>query len=122
ELHGDQMDISDVMNTLRDQQVLEKKVNELKRRDGMTDLVHFFETELLGSMREKYRQFVIGLRAQLENITSNRLLRRIMTGKSDIDMDCHFAEGGVLAANTALGKLRKAGDSFGKFLIMHLQN
>lgn len=122
ELHGDKMDIINVMNTLRDQQLLEKKVNELKRRDGLTDLVHFFESELLGSMGEKYRQFVIGLRAQLENITSNPLLRRIMTGKSDINMDEHFAGGGVLAVNTALGKLRKAGDAFGQFIIMHLQN
>jgi small subunit ribosomal protein S1 len=64
-LHGDKMDIIDVMNTLRDEKELEKKVKDLKKRDGMTDLVHFFESELLGSMREKYRQFVIGLRAKL---------------------------------------------------------
>lgn len=122
QLNGDQMDIIDVMNTLRDEAELEKKVKELKKRDGMTDLVHFFESELLGSMREKYRQFVIGLRAQLENITSNESLKRIMTGKSDINIDRHFEEGGILAVNTALGKLRKAGDSFGQFIIMHLQN
>lgn len=122
ELHEDKMDIIDVMNTLRDPQVLEKKVKELKQRDGMTDLVHFFEAELLGSMGDKYRQFVIGLRAQLENITSNQLLRKVMTGKSDLNIDRHFAEGGVLAVNTALGKLRKAGDAFGQFVIMHLQN
>ncbi|WP_245629799.1 type IV secretory system conjugative DNA transfer family protein [Domibacillus robiginosus] len=121
-LHSDKMDIIDVMNTLRDEKELEKKVKELKKRDGMTDLVHFFESELLGSMREKYRQFVIGLRAQLENITSNESLKRIMTGKSDINIDRHFEEGGVLAVNTALGKLRKAGDAFGQFIIMHLQN
>ncbi|WP_375337639.1 type IV secretory system conjugative DNA transfer family protein [Domibacillus sp. PGB-M46] len=121
-LHGDKMDIIDVMNTLRDEKELEKKVKELKSRDGLTDLVHFFESELLGSMREKYRQFVIGLRAQLENITSNESLKRIMTGKSDINIDRHFEEGGVLAVNTALGKLRKAGDAFGQFIIMHLQN
>ncbi|MCM3791259.1 type IV secretory system conjugative DNA transfer family protein [Domibacillus indicus] len=121
-LHGDKMDIIDVMNTLRDEKELEKKVKELKKRDGLTDLVHFFESELLGSMREKYRQFVIGLRAQLENITSNESLKRIMTGKSDINIDRHFEEGGVLAVNTALGKLRKAGDAFGQFIIMHLQN
>jgi hypothetical protein len=121
-LHGDKMDIIDVMNTLRDEKELEKKVKDLKKRDGMTDLVHFFESELLGSMREKYRQFVIGLRAQLENITSNESLKRIMTGKSDINIDRHFEEGGVLAVNTALGKLRKAGDAFGQFIIMHLQN
>ncbi|MBO1910721.1 type IV secretory system conjugative DNA transfer family protein, partial [Microvirga sp. 3-52] len=57
ELHGNNMDIIDVMNTLRDQNVLQQKVSELKHRDGMTDLVHFFEAELLGSMREKYQQF-----------------------------------------------------------------
>lgn len=121
-LHGDKMDIIDVMNTLRDELELEKKVKELKKKEGMTDLVHFFESELLGSMREKYRQFVIGLRAQLENITSNEALKRIMTGRSDIHIDRHFEEGGVLAVNTALGKLRKAGDAFGQFMIMHLQN
>ena len=122
ELHGDNMDIIDVMNTLRDQNVLQQKVTELKHRDGMTDLVHFFEAELLGSMREKYQQFVIGLRAQLENIVSNEALRTIMTGRSDVNIDEHLETGGVLAVNTALGKLRKAGDAFGQFMIMHLQN
>ncbi|WP_262173243.1 type IV secretory system conjugative DNA transfer family protein [Saccharococcus sp. Marseille-Q5394] len=122
ELHGDDMDIIDVMNTLRDQHVLQQKVAELKHRDGMTDLVHFFESELLGSMREKYHQFVIGLRAQLENIVSNEALRTIMTGRSDVNIDEHLETGGVLAVNTALGKLRKAGDAFGQFMIMHLQN
>jgi len=122
ELHGNDMDIVDVMNTLRDQNVLQQKVSELKHRDGMTDLVHFFESELLGSMREKYQQFVIGLRAQLENIVSNEALRTIMTGKSDVNIDEHLETGGVLAVNTALGKLRKAGDAFGQFMIMHLQN
>ena len=122
ELHGNNMDIIDVMNTLRDQNVLQQKVSELKHRDGMTDLVHFFEAELLGSMREKYQQFVIGLRAQLENIVSNEALRTIMTGRSDVNIDEHLETGGVLAVNTALGKLRKAGDAFGQFMIMHLQN
>jgi len=121
-LRGDKIDIIDVMNTLRDPLELERQVKELKRRDGLTDLVHFFETELLGTQKEKYRQFVIGLRAQLENITSNHFLRRIMTGKSDINMDEHFANGGVLAVNTSLGRLRQAGDAFGQFVIMHLQN
>ena len=122
ELHGNNMDIIDVMNTLRDQNVLQQKVSELKHRDGMTDLVHFFEAELLGSMREKYQQFVIGLRAQLENIVSNEALRTIMTGRSDVNIDEHLETGGGLAVNTALGKLRKAGDAFGQFMIMHLQN
>lgn len=122
ELHGDNIDIVDVMNTLRDEHVLAAKVAELKARDGMTDLVHFFESELLGSMKDKYRQFVIGLRAQLENVVSNDALRQIMTGKSSFNIDEHYATGGVLAVNTALGMLRTSGDAFGQFLIMHLQN
>ncbi|OZU89213.1 conjugal transfer protein TraG [Virgibacillus indicus] len=122
ELHGDDMDIIDVMNTLRDTTVLKQKVEDLKARDGVTDLVHFFEAELLGNMADKYRQFVIGLRAQLENITSNDMLREIMTGRSDMDIDKHFEEGGVLIVNTSLGKLKSAGDAFGQFIIMHLQN
>ncbi len=122
ELHGDNMDIVDVMNTLRDENLLTEKVAKLKARDGMTDLVHFFESELLGSMKEKYRQFVIGLRAQLENVVSNDALRRIMTGKSSINIDEHYETGGVLAVNTALGMLRSSGDAFGQFIVMHLQN
>lgn len=121
-LHGDKMDITDVLNTLRDQSVLESKVAELRRKEGNTDLVHFFESELLGSMRDKYQQFVIGLRAQLENVVSNDALRKIMTGASSINIDRHFEEGGILAVNTALGMLRSSGDAFGQFVIMHLQN
>jgi len=122
ELNGDNMDILDVMNTLRDPVELKKRVEQLKARDGVTDLVHFFEAELLGQHAEKYRQFVIGLRSQLENITSNDLLKRIMTGKSDVNIQKHFAEGGVLIVNTELGRLGTSGDAFGQFMIMHLQN
>lgn len=122
ELHGDNMDIIDVMNTLRDEKELTDKVSQLKARDGMTDLVHFFESELLGSMKEKYRQFVIGLRAQLENVVSNVALRKIMTGKSSFSIDEHYENGGILAVNTALGMLRSSGDAFGQFIMMHLQN
>lgn len=101
---------------------MKQKVAELKQKQGNTDLVHFFESELLGSMADKYRQFVIGLRAQLENIVSNDNLRRIMIGKSSFDIDEHFEKGGVLTVNTALGMLRSSGDAFGQFVIMHMQN
>lgn len=122
EIHGNDMDITDVLYTLQDENKLKKKVADLKRLKGKSDLTDFFDNELLGSMAEKYRQFVIGLRAQLENVTSNEALRRIITGKSDINIDEHFEKGGVLAVNTALGKLRTSGDAFGQFVIMHLQN
>src|SRR5699024_5533062 len=122
ELKGDDLDITDVMNTLRDPEELQKKVTELEIRDGLTDLVHFFKEELLSKQADKYRQFVMGLRAQMENITSNELLRKIMTGESDVDINKHFSEGRVLIVNTELGALGKSGNVFGQFLMLHLQN
>lgn len=44
-----------------------------------------------------------------------------MIGKSDIDLDRHLAEGGVLIINTAMGELGKLGDAFGQFIMMHFQ-
>ncbi|MGE7924713.1 type IV secretory system conjugative DNA transfer family protein [Viridibacillus arvi] len=122
ELHGDNLDITDVLNSLQDVDLLQRQVKELRKLKGESNLTQFFENELLGSMGDKYRQFVIGLRAQLENIISNDSLKRIMTGRSSINIDEHFATGGILAVNTALGKLRTSGDAFGQFVIMHLQN
>lgn len=122
ELKGDKVDLIEVLETLRDLNLLTNRTKELRRLKGETDLVHSIEHELLGTMAEKYKQFVIGLRAQLENITSNDLLKKIMAGKSDINIDEHLANDGVLIVNTALGTLKKAGDAFGQFLIMHLQN
>lgn len=122
QLRGDNLDLMDVLQTLRDPNLLQQRVDELEQKAGQTDLVSFFKNELLGSMQEKYRQFVIGLRAQLENIVGNQYLRNIITGKSSINIDEHFANGGVLIVNTALGKLKKAGDAFGQFVMMHLQS
>ncbi|GAB3051335.1 type IV secretory system conjugative DNA transfer family protein [Virgibacillus ainsalahensis] len=122
ELKGDEVDLMEVLETLRDLDLLHQRTSELRIRDGDSDLVQSIENELLGSMAEKYKQFVIGLRAQLENITSNELLKNIMSGKSDLEVDEHLSNDGVLIVNTALGTLKKAGDAFGQFLIMHLQN
>ena len=121
-LHGDNINLMDVVMTIRDPRLLDAKVAQLKSQQGETDLVQFFETELLGAQRAEYQKYVMGLRGQLENITSNRYLKRIMMGKSSINLDQHFEEGGILAINTAMGKLRNAGDAFGQFAMMHLQS
>ncbi|WP_353625289.1 type IV secretory system conjugative DNA transfer family protein [Robertmurraya yapensis (ex Hitch et al 2024)] len=123
ELYGDNMDIMDVLANLRDVTLLQTNVEKLRAARGANDLVQFFDNELLGkgNMAEKYRQFIVGLRAQLENITSNEHLRAIVTGKSDIDLDEHFERGNILAVNTALGLLGRSGDAFGMFIAMHLQ-
>lgn len=123
ELYADNMDILDVLANLRDEQLLKQNVETYRSRFGTNDLVTFFDHELLGSgnMAEKYRQFIVGLRSQLENITSNEYLRSIVTGKSDVDLNEHLERGGILAINTALGLLGKSGDAFGMFMMMHMQ-
>lgn len=122
ELRGDDLDLMDVLETLRDERLLAKRVEELRVINPNSDLIPFFDNELLGSLKDHYRKLVVGLRAQLENITGNERLRRIITGKSDINLDEHLENGEVLLVNTSLGRLRKAGDAFGQFVIMHLQN
>ncbi|GAE93085.1 conjugation protein [Gracilibacillus boraciitolerans JCM 21714] len=122
ELKGDDLDLLDVLETLRDEKLLNKRVQELKKKDPNCELIPFFENELLGSLAEQYRKLVIGLRSQLENITANKKLRRIITGTSDINLDSHFTDGGILLINTSIGSLRKSGDAFGMFCAMHLQN
>ena len=123
ELYENDMDIMDVLANLRDADLLKQNVETHRQRFGNTELVTFFDNELLGSgqLAEKYRQFIVGLRSQLENITSNDYLRAIVTGKSDIDLDEHLREGNILAVNSALGKLGKSGDAFGMFIAMHMQ-
>lgn len=122
-LHGDDLNLQDVVRVLRDQEKLKQKVKELERIAGSgDDLVQYFQKEILGSLKGEYQKFAMGLRMQLEDLMGNDMLRNIMTGNSDIDFDEHLAEGGVLIVNTAMGPLGKLGDAFGTFLIMHLQN
>ncbi|MDT3417149.1 hypothetical protein QO009_003044 [Brevibacillus aydinogluensis] len=124
ELYNDDMDIMDVLRNLRDEKLLKQNVEQLESRQGETELVQFFKHELLGDgdLAKKYRQFVIGLRAQLENLTSNRYLKSLITGKSTINLDKHYESGGVLAINTALDVLgTDVCNGFGQFFAMHLQ-
>lgn len=122
EVHGDKLDLMDVVRCLRDTAVLNSKVTDLEKKKGNTDLVQYFRNELLGSMKDKYMQFAMGLRMQLEDILGNEHIKRTMTGKSSINLDKHLAEGGrVLLVNTALGSLGSLGNAFGQFFLMHFQ-
>jgi hypothetical protein len=67
-------------------------------------------------------EYILGLRLQLEDITGNALLQRVLMGKSDVNLDRHLEGGGVLVVNTAMGRLGKLGDVFGQFVMMHFQN
>lgn len=121
--YGQNLDIIDVVRALRDPETLASYVSQLEHRRGNgDDLAQYFRRELLGVLKDKYYQFAAGLRQQLEDLIGNPRLREIMTGPSEIDLDKHLSEGGVLLVNTAMGPLGKLGDTFGQFVLMHFQS
>ena len=120
-IKGEDATMLDMVETLREQSILAMMVSNLERAEGESALTQYFKTEVMGDMKDKMQQFTLGLRLQLEDITGNQMMRRVMIGKSDVDLDKHLAEGGVLIINTAMGELGKLGDAFGQFIMMHFQ-
>lgn len=121
-LKGDNLTLLDLLATLRDEKLLRQHVEDLRDKIGPSDLISFFDNEMFGSLADQYRKLIIGLRAQLENMTGNEKLRHIIANKSSINLDKHLENGGVLLVNTDLGRLKKAGDAFGMFVTMHIQS
>ncbi|NDI36622.1 type IV secretory system conjugative DNA transfer family protein [Chengkuizengella sediminis] len=120
---GNPLELMDVVRTLRSTDNIKKYVNQLKQLNNpeYDDLIDFFQIEILGSLKDKYQQFAMGLRAQLEDIAGNTHLKHILSGKSDIDLDQHLDQGGVFLINSEL-KLGAIGDSFGKFIVQHMMS
>ncbi|KAA6446908.1 type IV secretory system conjugative DNA transfer family protein [Bacillus swezeyi] len=67
-------------------------------------------------------EYVKGLRNILNDIGANKLIRRVLFGKSDFDFDRHLEYGGVLLVNTAKGELAGLSNVLGKFVLLSLQN
>ena len=120
-IKGEDATMLDMVEALREQSILAMMVSNLEKAEGESALTQYFKTEVMGDMKDKMQQFTLGLRLQLEDITGNQMMRRVMIGKSDVDLDKHLAEGGVLIINTAMGELGKLGDAFGQFIMMHFQ-
>ena len=121
-LKGNEVTMTDMVNSLRDPSILKNYVETLERRDGASALTQFFRLEMFGKQGEDIHKHTLGLRMQLEDLTGNSLLERVLMGRSDINLARHLEEGGVLIVNTAMGKLSKLGDAFGQFVMMHFQN
>lgn len=119
--YGDRVDIKTMAEALRDEEMLKACLQAVERRQGPSSLTQYFRQEVLGSNKEKMAQHTLGLRLQLEDITGNEMLNKVLVGKSDINLDEHLKGGGVLVVNTAMGRLGKLGDVFGQFVMMHLQ-
>lgn len=67
-------------------------------------------------------EYVQGLRNILNDIGANKLLRRVLFGKSDFNFDKHLEYGGVLLLNTAKGELAGLSNVLGKLVLLSLQN
>lgn len=121
ELRGDDVTLPDVLTALMEAEVLRQFLQEYQQRGGDPLVVRFFETEVLGRLADKFFQFALGVRMQVGDIVGNNLLRRVLTGKSDIDLDRHLRDGGVFLVNTCMGRLGALGDAFGQFVMLHVQ-
>jgi len=122
-IKGDDVTMLDLVEALRDEGALAQAVELYEKMYGeATALVQFFRQELLGRSGQKMYEHTLGLRLQLEDITGNALLRRVLMGKSDVNLDRHLEGGSVLVVNTAMGRLGKLGDIFGQFVMMHFQS
>lgn len=95
------------------------------------NVVDYFENEVFGTLKEKTYQFVTGLRLQFDDLAGNELLFRVISPRidvdgnpdyaSDISLDRHLQNGGVLLVNTASNNLGRVGDAFGRYVLQHLQ-
>lgn len=122
-LKGKNVTLEDAQFVLRNFDHLKVLVKTLEEREGPSSLTEYFTRDVLASqMQDKVYQWLLGLRLQLDNILGNPLIKNVLVGQSDIDLDDHLAEGGrVLVVNTAM-HLGTLGDFFGQFVIMHLES
>ncbi|SMB96690.1 AAA-like domain-containing protein [Thermanaeromonas toyohensis ToBE] len=120
--YGDNLDIKMMTEVLRNEELLLNCMQAVEQKErGPSSLTQYFRQEVLGKNKEEMFRHALGLRLQLEDITGNALLNRVLVGKSDVNLDRHLEGGGVLVVNTAMGRLGKLGDVFGQFIIMHFQ-
>lgn len=121
-LKGDNLTLLDVYNALMDIEGVQTDVDTYVEQYGNDVVTTYFQKEAFGKNKDKLHQFAMGLRMQISDLLSNDTIYNVLVGRSDIDLDRHMNEGGVLLVNTALGKMGHMSRTFGQFLIMHIQN
>lgn len=67
---------------------------------------------------DKQAEYVQGLHNILDDLSASKLLRRVLFGNSDFDIDTHLKAGGILLVNTAKGELLDLSNAFGKFILL----
>lgn len=128
-LHGDDCDYDDVNMLLLDSKTCKQKVDLLReaipdsepKYSPRRNLLLWFDKEMFGENREEVRRFTLGLRVQINELLSNKYMKRCIIGKSTIDMDKLLAEGGFLAVSTHDGLLKNLSKALGMVVLGHLQ-
>jgi|GEM_PF-2637093 Type IV secretory pathway, VirD4 components len=128
-IHGDDCTYEDVNMLLLDSAECKRKVELL--RDSITEtdpkfssrrnLLLWFDKEMFGENKDEVRRFTLGLRVQINELLSNKYMKRCIIGKSTIDMDKLLAEGGFLAVSTHDGLLKDLSKALGMVVLGHLQ-
>lgn len=121
-LMGNDLSLLDVYKALMDIEDVQNQVDRYEEHYGEDVVTIYFKKEAFGRNKDKLHQFAMGLRMQISDMLTNQTIYNVLVGRSDINLDQHMAEGGVLLFNTALGKMGHMSKVFGQFLIMHLQN
>lgn len=121
-LRGDDLTLLDVYKALMDMGDMKNLVERYQELYGEDVVTTYFKKEAFGRSQDKLHQFAMGLRMQISDLLSNETIYNVLVGRSEINLDRHLQEGGVLLINTALGKMGHMSGIFGQFLIMHTQN
>lgn len=94
----------------------------LTNRDGSPQIITQGKYRGEPAYYDAKEQYVQGLRNILNDIGANKLVRRVLFGKSDFNFDRHLEYGGVLLVNTAKGELAGLSNVLGKLVLLSLQN
>ncbi|MFC0273771.1 type IV secretory system conjugative DNA transfer family protein [Metabacillus herbersteinensis] len=94
----------------------------LKAKGGSVERVTEGEYRGEDAYYDAKAEYVQGLRNILNDIGANKLIRRVLFGKSNFDFDKHLEFGGVLLVNTAKGELAALSNLLGKLVLLSLQN
>jgi hypothetical protein len=98
-------------------------VSEKRDRDGMVEKYprgHIHEGKIV--VEDLQYEFTRQTRNLLSDITKNPYLARVLMAKNEVNLDRLMSKGGILLVNTDNGNLQDLSDTFGKLVLLCVQN
>jgi hypothetical protein len=124
---GDNCSLVDLARLIRNFSELKKEVEILRDMNvdhSFDDLIDYFDATVFHDDKTSAHaaELAVGLRQQLDNILAHDDIRRLLCPEANVlNLDEFLRDGGVLAVNTALGKLVNLSKAIGLFFILELQ-